>query len=150
MELFEVHYTAPRRAPHLNFVQSSGEGGHSGSGLLTRRIYNLPRLSAVKKIAVNRGCLQPRKSDLLFDFINRRSPRSPNTAVYNGNRKPRKSDRLFGFINRRSPRSPNTAVCNGFKNLINGLTTVIDENRLKPRFHTPHNTAVFLYFFFRG
>jgi len=36
------------------------------------------------------------------------------------------------------------------KNRIDGLTTVNEENRPKPRFHTPRITAVFLNFFFRG
>ena len=113
MELLEVHYTAPRRAFYLNFLQSSGESGYSESGLLIQRTYK-------------------------------------KTAVGTGNRKPRKSDRLFGFKNRRLSRQKITAVSDGFKNLINGLTTVIEENGLKPRFRTLRDTAFFFEFFSVG
>jgi hypothetical protein len=143
MELLKVHYTAPRRASYLNFLQSSGESGHSESGLLIQSTYKKTAVICGKK--------------------NRHLPRSRNTAVCTGDEN-RESQTVYSVLKTAhyrgslAPRFQTVFSINGsqtvyavfktarhrgslaprfqtvLKHRINGLTTVNRENRPKPRF----------------
>ncbi len=85
MELSKVHYTAPRRAPYLNFLQSSGESGHSESGLLFQSTYKKTAVICGKK--------------------NRHLPRSRNTTVCTGDEN-RESQTVYSVLKTATYRVP--------------------------------------------
>jgi hypothetical protein len=78
----KVHYTAPRRAAHLDFTKSLGTPGHLESGLLIQGVY--------EKTAVFAGYIKPRKSDHLFGFW------KPRSASVNENRESQTIHSVFG------------------------------------------------------
>ena len=165
--LVRVHYTAPRRATHLDFVKSPGGTGQSKlvrliqaknrgfqrfkwtAGTESFNRFCTPLVTASSKNAVFNGLNNCRSQTVYEVLYTASNPVIENRGCnrFSGVAKVRQ---FMRFCTPLKTAVFDDTVSSGVQNLINGLTFATRLNRWKPRCPVLQITAVFSEKFFRG